>query len=482
MSVVASIFFMFSTSAAVTLYTEDKGSSEITDGVYNIVNKETGLYLDVYDFAYNPDGRAYLNKKSGKNGQDFLVRRQDDGAYIIYPQSEKGVYSLCYSSDIMEGEFLSKQDKISTQSNFFITPEISGDNVFYKIKPACMNDDKLALGVSSVKSSYKKELAGIAMDSGTAKQQWEFVKVSSEYITVSGNYLDVRVGKDYSLYAKFTPDYLIGNLVWESSNPEIATVDEKGVVRGIKPGQTTITVTCGSASDSVIINVTSVYAYTWYSQHNAVSGGWFAENLNNVYLGGVSFFVNGYQKGEDWMDEGCKLCSVAMVLHNMDAKLTKGYDLRSGQENNLSADPYTVGLANAGVTGHNRVQNKISNEPQYINHSLIDPRFNVDGKNVQIQMYNGGSLKHIKELLDKHPEGVIVGLHNAKRDTTHYVVFTECLNPDDPSGNYEFRICDSAASDPALGDNVPFKQSISYKSLGYTYGSIFNYSVYNIVE
>jgi len=487
MSVATSILFTFNASAAVpnevvdeVVETADAGI--ITDGVYNIINKETGLYLDVYDLAYDKAGSAYLNKKSGKNGQDLLIRRQDDGSYIIYPQSENGLYSLAYSSDIMEGEHLFKQEELSTQSKFFITPTESDGTISYKIKPACMSDDKLALGISSTVSSHNNTLAGLAVESDSAKQQWEIVKVPSKALTVSGGYIDIMVGKTHPLYAVFTPEYLIGDLTWESTDPDIAYVDENGVVHGVLAGKVTITVSCGDVSDSVEINVTNSPAYTWYSQHNAVTGGWNAEKLSSAYLGGVCFFRHGYRTGLDWMDEGCKLCAVAMVLHNMDAVLTEGYDFRTGQENDLIADPYTVGLANSGVYGENKVQNYIMNAPNFINHKLIDPRFTVDGKAVQSEIYYGRSLSHIKELLEQHPEGVIVGMYNGYRDTTHYVVFTECLNPDDPYGNYEFRICDSAASDPALGDNVPFKQSISYKSLGYSYWSINSYTVYNIVE
>ena len=483
MSVATSILFTFNASAAVSgEITETTPSNIITDGVYNIINKETGLYLDVYDFTYDSAGRAYLNKKSGKTGQDLLIRRQDDGSYIIYPQSENRQYALSYPSDIMEGVHLFKQESLSTQSKFFIIPTETDGDVSYRLKPACMSDDKISLGISSDVSSHNNPLAGLAVDSDSAKQQWEIVKVPSKALTISGGYIDVCVGKTHPLYAKFTPEYLIGDLTWESTDPDIAYVDENGIVHGILTGKATITVTCGDVSDSVIINVTNNTAYTWYSQHNAITGGWNAENLNSVYLGGICFFRNGYRTGLDWMDEGCKLCAVAMVLHNMDAVLTEGYDFRTGENNNLIADPYTVGLANSGVYGENKVQNYIMNSTNYINHKLIDPRFTVNGKAVESQMFYGRSLSHIKELLEQHPEGVIVGMYNGYRDTTHYVVFTECLNPDDPYGNYEFRICDSAASDPVLGDNVPFKQSISYKSLGYSYWSINNYTVYNIIE
>ena len=154
--------------------------------------------------------------------------------------------------------------------------------------------------------------------------------------------------------------------------------------------------------------------------------------------------------------------------------------MRTGKEDNLIADPFTVALANMNVNGKSLQNRKVWIDPVVISHGSINPRFTVDGKAVTTTEYSGGNLKHIKELLDKHPEGVIVGMRNSAKDSTHYLVFTECLNPNDPKGNYEFRVCDSAASDPKKGDNVPFKQSTSYNT--YRYTSIFEYSVYNVIE
>ncbi len=485
----SSIFFVFSVSASVTLFSSAVNPFELTDGIYNIVNRQTGEYLDVFDIIYDPEGKAYLANKTGQDGQDFLVKRQDDGTYILYPRSEKGIFSLSYEFDIMEGEFISKTSTVTNQSKFSIVPITSNDSSigYYTIKPACMSDNMLSLGISSLKGPYGFSMAGLALENGSLSQQWDFVKVSSETLTILGGYVNVRMGTTHDIYAKLTPEYLIGNMVWESSNPEIATVDPQGIVHGVAEGSATITVTCGNQTASTIVRVTDLPAYTWYSQHNMYTGGWDAVSLKNIYFTTFAgnrklFFAEGYKTVTDWMDMGCKLCSEAMVLHNMGATLTTGYDLRSGEENNLDADPYTVAIANSGATGHNINTTRVANNPVLVDHHLIDPRFTVNGKTITSQEFYGKNLKHIKELLDAHPEGVVVGMYNNNRDTTHYVVFTECLNPDDPYFNFEFRICDPAASDESLGDNVPFKESISYRSLGYGYWSIFEYSVYNIVE
>lgn len=481
-----SIFLIFSVNASVSLFSSAINPNELTDGIYNIVNSSTGQYLDVYDFVYEQNGRAYVTTKSGNNGQDFLIKRQDDGTYIIYPQSENGVYSLSYEFDIMEGEFISKKENVSNQSKFNIV-QTENDSLVYVIKPTSMSDSNLSLGITSTKSLYDFSLVGFSPESDSPEQKWQFVKVSSESLLISGGYVDVKLGTTHSIYTKLTPSHLIGNLVWESSNPEIASVDSNGIVYGVSEGKTVITVTCGNKSASTVVNVTPLTAFTWYSQHNMESGGWYAQPLENLYLTTTAgtkklFFSPGYANDSDWLDSGCKLCSEAMVLHNLGATLSEGYDIRTGKENNLEADPYTVALANSGVSGKNIATGRVYNSPILVNHHLINPRFTVDGKAVTTTEYSGGSLTRIKALLEKHPEGVVVGMYNSYANTTHYVVFTECLNPDASDGNYEFRICDSAASTPELGDNVPFKESISCKNLGYSYSSIFVYSVYNIAK
>ncbi|MBR5314994.1 MAG: Ig-like domain-containing protein, partial [Clostridia bacterium] len=410
-----SVFFIFSAQASVSLFSSAMDPNELTDGIYNIVNVSTGQYLDTYDKKYDENGRIYLYKQTKKNGQDFLLQRQDDGTYIIAPQSENGIYSLSYELDIMEGEFVSKKETVSNLSKFSLV-QSEEDPSIYTIKPACMSDDKLCLTISKTKGKFDYTLAGLALENNSPEQQWKFVKVMSETIQVSTGYFDVKLGGAYDLYANITPKHLVGNITYESSNPEVAAVDENGRVYGVSVGKATITLSCGSKTVSATANVSPYTAYTWYSQHNMYSGGWYASALKDLKLtvGGTSklFFANGYKTSPDWIDQGCKLCSEAMVLHNLGAVLTSGYDMRTGLEDNLQADPFTVALANMGVTGKNLQNRKVSMDPVMVRPSMINSRFTVDGNAITTTRYTGNSLKHIKELLEKHPEGVIVGMYN----------------------------------------------------------------------
>ena len=51
-------------------------------------------------------------------------------------------------------------------------------------------------------------------------------------------------------------------------------------------------------------------------------------------------------------------------------------------------------------------------------------------------------------------------------------------NPND----YEFIVCDPAAYDAKDGNNVPFKQSTSYKKLGYNYYHMWTMTTYDVVD
>ena len=55
---------MFTATASLGLFSSAIDPNQLTDGVYNIVNKQTGEYFDVFDKMYDDQGRAYLDRKS----------------------------------------------------------------------------------------------------------------------------------------------------------------------------------------------------------------------------------------------------------------------------------------------------------------------------------------------------------------------------------------------------------------------------------
>ena len=456
-------------------------SQKLTDGIYNIVNKESGEYIDVYDLAFDADGSSILNEKTGEDGQSFLIRLRDDGTYALYPQNDGGKYALCYSPDILVRHVLSKTDASSRYTGFKLTP-VSGGS--FLISPAFTIDSDIVLGISSQKTYLGHHYVGMEVFNGENDQKWEFVRVGSHSLDVSTTFLTVKTGGTARLYGVTTPSYLADNLVWTSENKEIATVDADGTVHGVKAGKTVVHASLDGVSVSAEIAVTDLKAFAWFSQHNITGGGWYASAVANLYLRADGmrkiFFINGYNRNADWMDEGCKISSIAMVLRNLGARVTKGYDIRTGQTDLLEADPFTAVLASSGSDGRN-FGGTLAYSPVVAVYGNLSSRFRVDGKAISSSISTDVSRASLKKLLDEHPEGVVVDFKNYARDISHSVVFTECVNPDADPSEYEFRICDPASPDPADGNNVLFTESYSYKTIGYRYGNMVSVLVYDVV-
>ena len=446
--------------------TSAKKSKYLESGVYRIKNQDTGLYVDVYDVAYDKAGSAYLSEASGESGQDFYVERQPDGTYFLYPQSEDGKYALSASGS----DVATKKAGEGRTEKFDIYP--SGKA--YTICPAYSGEKALALDVSDKTSRYKDTYVGMnkyhANDKG---QKWIFEPVASTGLTMAYDAVTVKLYSTGNFYATVAPyNYGEHKIKWTSADSSILLVSESGRYCAMSEGSTLVTATCGDMIASCTVNVSSISAFTWYSQHNIYSSDWDGSKLGNIYFssGGVrrKFAIDKINTGKDWMNDGCYLSSIAMVLHNLGATMTEGYDFRSGQRNNLPADPYTVALANSGNYGPTTSKAVLYGNPILVSISNILKRFTVRGKAVTSTTTGRVTAKAIKEALDMHPEGVIVYFSQPSKGRTHYIVFTKCLNPEEKNtSKYRFEVCDSAAYDANKGDHVPFEQCISYTAQGY---------------
>ena len=404
----------------------------LRSGVYRIKNADTGLYMDSYDLVYDTKGSSYLDKKSGGTAQDIYVERQSDGTYVLCPQSENGKYYISYKNGASVGATLSKSKEIGKNEKFVIYS--SGDSS-YSISPVSAGKKNLTLDVSEKKSRYKDNYVELDTFTGEKAQKWIFEKVETEGISLAFVKTKVKLYSVGMLYATLVP-YNFGehDVKWESSDEKVLMIDGEGRYTALATGKVKVTATVDGQKESCTIVVTDDPAFTWYSQHNMSGSDWNGEALKNIYFtaGGVrkKFMVDKYGSGRDWMDGGCYLASVAMVLNNMGARLTEGYDFRSGQSNDLPADPYTVALANSGNYGTTTPNAVLYGNPILVARSTIDARFNVDGKKITSTMTYNTSKKAIKEALDEHPEGIVVYFSMPSRGKTHYIVFTRCVNPD----------------------------------------------------
>ena len=81
-------------------------------------------------------------------------------------------------------------------------------------------------------------------------------EIKAKDIILTPNKLTVNVGSSSQISAAIKPENATNReLVWESSNEFVATVDENGIVKGISPGTVTITVTTKDGTVKTTITV-----------------------------------------------------------------------------------------------------------------------------------------------------------------------------------------------------------------------------------
>ena len=470
-------FFAVCILSAALLLGVQAGGEDIASGIYTIKNQADGTYLNAFDFSYADGGYAYTAKYSGEEGENILVIQQEDGTYLLYPQSESGKYAFCVT-DSAVGTRVSKSEELTIGSYF----RISNDGNGYVISTPEGN----VLGTTEKQALYRMRLVTTEVYSGEGTQLWDLESVPLSNFTLKTVTDEVSVNSVSAVYAVVTPAYMRNFVTWSSSDESIVMIDDDGTFCALSAGTVTVTATINDLSASIEVTVVDKEAPTWYSQHLAYDGGWHADDLADVYFYSGSykrFIINGFNRGLDWMDEGCAITAVATVLRNLGARYEKGYDFRFEADGNLEADPYTVALANTGNRGLTESKGTLYYNPVLMNLRVITSNFTLYGQPLTYTQTYGVSKKSLKETLDKHPEGVIVAMKNSYNGS-HYIVVTECVNPTaaDPN-DYRFRICDpSGLHGTQDGEHVLFEKSISYVTMRYRYSSFVSMIYFDIVE
>ena len=465
----------FSLCLSFVIMADDNGNAVLEDGIYNIKNTSSGEYLNAYDFSYNKNGYAYTDVKHDEEGENVLVLRQDDGSYLLYPQSEGGKYAFFSAKD---DNAVMKSEEITERSYFTVSYEADG----YTISDAdgmylSVGDEKLLNKTLVIKSGVKEG----------GSQKWEFsrVEVSSLELKMVTTSCVAKVNSVSAVYAVTKPAYMKQFIQWSSSDEAILMIDDDGTFCALSEGVATVTARLGNITQSIDVTVVDKDAFTWYSQHLAYDGGWHGGELSNVYFQSGSyrrFIINGFNRGLDWMDQGCFLTSIAMVMHNLGARYEGGYDFRFDADGALEIDPYTAALANSNNRGLTSSKGTLYNNPILISYGRLNSAYTLHGRPVKFTQSYGVSKAALKAALDLHPEGVIVCMKNSYNGT-HYIVVTECINPDAASpSDYRFMIYDSAGLRASHGNNVPFELSISYDDMRYRYSHMRSMIVFNIVE
>lgn len=451
-------------------------SGELAEGVYTLRNLGDGKLLNTFNMEYTSGGYGYTDKAANETGEHMLLKVNADGSYRIYPQSEGGKYAF-HAENNGEHPRLCKSEDPAALADF----DICRDGDAYAV---LLHGTELALSTGSGKTLYRKALVTIEPYTGEDAQKWVIAPVEISSFELKTVAEAVNVNTVSAVYALLTPAYMKGQITWSSSDESVVLMDTDGSFCALSAGKATVTATVGDMTRSIEVTVVDSPSYTWYSQHLATDGGWHGGELSGVYFyAGVykRFIIDRYNRELDWMDTGCAIASVAMVMHNLGARYADGYDFRFEKDGDLEADPYVTALANTGNLGLTTESGTLYYNPILMNLRQLTAKYTLFGRKLTYTERYSVSKKIIKEALDTHPEGVIVHMQNGSN--SHYIVIASCINPDaaDPR-DYRFVVYDAAAQKRSEGDGVTFEESISYETLYYRYSSMNSIITFDLAE
>ena len=89
----------------------------------------------------------------------------------------------------------------------------------------------------------------------TAKKEFTVNQVSLKSISVPETDVSIFIGDEYQLNVTYDPSEPSTGTRYVSSNPNIASVDENGVIKGLSDGTSTITISSGSKQATVNLTV-----------------------------------------------------------------------------------------------------------------------------------------------------------------------------------------------------------------------------------
>lgn len=207
----------------------------IPEGVFEVI-----IPLDIHMTSFQlcvriPDGCKFVKypdtytyfKYAGDRARDHLIKTSSVSA-------DNTIMVAGYSTTL--AEYNEGTDFV----RFLIEPDVMGRDIEVTVYDV--------IGVSWVWDVNRASIEPIKVE--TAPTSVALDIVSSE----------LKVGETLSLIATVTPDNRPDKTVaWSSSDTEVATVDEDGVVTAVGVGTTTITATCGPASAACEVNVSAAF-------------------------------------------------------------------------------------------------------------------------------------------------------------------------------------------------------------------------------
>lgn len=141
-------------------------------------------------------------------------------------------------------------------------------------------------------NSLKSLCAFVALLGAVACSDGDDTSVKVDAVTVDPAEVEIEAGASCALTAVVTPSGVAGGkVVWSTSDAEVATVDEAGLVLGVAPGSAVVTATAGGRTASCAVTVTPPFVAPNVGDFFYSDGTWSSEADYFKTIIGVVFWT-----------------------------------------------------------------------------------------------------------------------------------------------------------------------------------------------
>lgn len=244
----------------VSISTDEKGKTHV-----NLLLKKTdGSYLNSPTISYYNSGTT-LTDGVMYTMKAFLSDLQKGKYLVAYVDNEsiERVYDPASAVKITGSKLL----LLSNTDGIQLTATVTPDSANQKVTWSSLNEDIATVDENGLVKPVKAGDATIKAAASETVFATFVVKVvekavSATSVTLNQSMAEIKRYGKVTLTATPEPADTTDTLEWSSADPTIATVDENGVVTGVKAGTVNITATYGSVSASCAVTVINQYGTT----------------------------------------------------------------------------------------------------------------------------------------------------------------------------------------------------------------------------
>ena len=271
------------------------------------------------------DGNPEL-AKMGKNITVEETKTEEDGEEVgvyFYVQVDEDVYKV----EMTGAKFIGEQGKFPpiitlesiTSTTNSITVKIkttrnedgklkiyikSEDNADYRLEKIATGEEAKGIEYTFTgleqNNNYSIKIVAIAKNEQVKEYTKEITteKQLVNEIRILPESATLQIGKTLDLSVTILPENAYNKAItWNSSNPEVATIEQNGKVTAVAEGTTTITAIAQDGSNAqgnctLIVKDNILYLYTEGDERNEITGGW----QTWYYVGKIN-----YERGSDYL-------------------------------------------------------------------------------------------------------------------------------------------------------------------------------------